>query len=99
MSSDVPIGLPFNIASYALLTMMFAQCADMALGELIINSGDTHMYSSQIEPMRAMLTREELPLPTVKINPEVKDIFAFTMDDFELVNYQSHPAIVMSVAV
>lgn len=92
-SSDSFLGLPVNVASYALLTMMVAQCVNMEVGELIVNTGDTHLYVNHIEQARTMLERDPLPYPTVRINPNVKDIFQFKVDDFELVDYECHPAL------
>jgi len=98
-SADVFLGVPFNIASYALLTMMLAQVCDMEYGEFIHSFGDVHLYSNHMEQAKLQLTREPLPLPTMKINPAVKDLFEFKYEDFELVEYQSHPAIKAPVAV
>jgi thymidylate synthase len=98
-SADVFLGVPFNIASYALLTMMIAQVCDMEPGEFIWTGGDTHLYSNHFEQAKLQLTRTVFPLPQMKINQEVKDIFGFKFDDFELVNYQSHAGIKAVVAV
>lgn len=98
-SVDVFLGLPFNIASYALFTHMIAQVCDYTAGELIISTGDTHIYSDHVEQVKEQLRRPEYPLPTLKINPEVKSLFDFKMTDFELVNYQSHDAIKAKMAV
>jgi thymidylate synthase len=98
-SADVFLGVPFNIASYALLTMMIAQVCDLEPGEFIHSFGDVHLYSNHFEQANLQLTRTPFPLPTMKINPEVKDIFSFTFEDFELLNYVSHPAIKAPVAV
>ncbi len=98
-SADVFLGVPFNIASYALLTMMIAQVCDMDLGEFVHSFGDVHLYKNHFEQAQLQLTRKPFPLPQMKINPEVKDIFKFKFEDFELVNYQSHPAIKAPVAV
>lgn len=98
-SADVFLGLPFNIASYALFTHMIAQVCDYGVGELIISTGDTHIYSDHVEQVKEQLRRPEYPLPTLKINPEVKSLFDFKMTDFELVNYQSHDAIKAKMAV
>ncbi len=98
-SADVFLGVPFNIASYALLTMMIAQVCNLQPGEFIHSFGDVHLYSNHFEQANLQLTRTPFPLPTMKINSEVKDIFGFTFEDFELVNYQSHPAIKAPVAV
>jgi len=98
-SVDVPLGMPFNIAFYSLLTLMVAHVTNMVADEFIITTGDTHIYSNQIEPMRELLNRESLELPTVSLNLDVKNIFDFTMDDIYLKGYKSHPAIKMDVAV
>ena len=98
-SADVFLGVPFNIASYALLTMMLAQVCDLQLGEFIWTGGDCHLYSNHLEQTALQLSREPLPLPTMRLNPDVKDIFAFKYDDFTLENYQSHTAIKAPVAV
>lgn len=98
-SADVFLGVPFNIASYALLTMMLAQVCDLQLGEFIWTGGDCHLYSNHLEQTELQLSREPLPLPTMRLNPDIKDIFAFKYDDFTLENYQSHAAIKAPVAV
>jgi len=98
-SADVFLGVPFNIASYALLTMMIAQVCGLEPGEFVHSFGDVHLYSNHFEQADLQLTRTPFPLPTMKINPEVKDIFSFKYEDFELLNYQSHPAIKAPVAV
>jgi thymidylate synthase len=98
-SADTFLGVPFNIASYALLTMMIAQVCDLQVGEFIHTMGDAHLYNNHIEQTELLLTREIRPLPFMKINPEVKDIFNFTIDDFELINYDPHPHIKADVAV
>ncbi len=98
-SADVFLGVPFNIASYALLTMMIAQVCELELGDFIWTGGDTHIYSNHTEQVKTQLSRELRPLPTMKINPSVKDIFAFSYDDFQLENYNPHPAIKAPVAV
>nr|AIA17496.1 thymidylate synthase [uncultured bacterium] len=98
-SADIFLGVPFNIASYALLTLMVAQVCDLQPGEFIHTFGDAHLYLNHLEQARLQLTRAPLPLPQMKLNPTVKDIFAFTYDDFELVNYQFHPHIKAAVAV
>jgi len=98
-SADTFLGVPFNIASYALLTMMMAQVCDLQPGEFIHTFGDVHLYTNHLEQARLQLTREPYPLPQLKINPEVKDLFAFRFEDFTLENYQSHPHIKAPVAV
>lgn len=98
-SADVFLGVPFNIASYALLTLMVAQVCDLQPGDFIHSFGDVHLYSNHIEQARLQLTRTPFPLPQLKINPEVKDIFGFRFEDFELLNYQFHPHIKAPVAV
>ncbi|HNS43452.1 MAG TPA: thymidylate synthase [Taishania sp.] len=98
-SADTFLGVPFNIASYALLTMMIAQVCDLQPGDFVHTLGDAHLYSNHIEQAKLQLSRELRPLPTMKINPEVKDIFAFKFEDFELVNYDPHPHIKAEVAV
>ena len=98
-SADVFLGVPFNIASYALFNMMVAQACDLKLGDFVHSFGDVHLYNNHFEQAKLQLTRTPFPLPTMKINPAVKDIFGFTFEDFELVNYQSHPAIKAPVAV
>lgn len=98
-SVDVFLGLPFNIASYALLTHMIAQVCDLKAGELIISTGDTHIYSNHVEQVKEQLSREEYPLPLLFVNPEIKDIDKFTMDDVLLFDYQSHGTIKADMAV
>lgn len=98
-SADTFLGVPFNIASYALLTMMLAQVCDLEPGDFVHTFGDAHLYSNHLDQAKLQLSREERPLPTMKINPEVKDIFAFKYEDFELINYDPHPHIKAAVAV
>ena len=98
-SADVFLGVPFNIGSYALLTMMMAQVCDLLPGDFVHTFGDAHIYSNHKEQIDLQLSRTPRTLPTMKINPEIKDIFAFTYDDFELINYDPHPLIKGAVAV
>lgn len=98
-SADIFLGVPFNIASYALLTMMLAQVCDLELGDFVHTMGDAHLYSNHIEQAREQLTRKPHPLPIMKINKDVSDIFAFKFEDFELVDYVAHPHIKGAVAV
>ena len=98
-SADVFLGVPFNIASYALLTMMVAQVCDLEPGDFIHTLGDAHLYSNHLEQTELQLSREHYPLPKMKINPDVKNIFDFKFEDFELINYQYHPHIKAPVAV
>ncbi len=98
-SADVFLGVPFNIASYALLTMMIAQVVDMEPGDFVHSFGDVHLYKNHFEQAALQLSRSPFPLPQMKINAAVKDIFSFNFSDFELVNYQSHPGIKAPVAV
>ena len=98
-SADIFLGVPFNIASYAILTMMVAQVCNLQLGDFVHTLGDAHIYSNHIEQANLQLTREFRPLPTLKINPNVKSIFDFTITDFELENYDPHPHIKAEVAV
>jgi thymidylate synthase len=98
-SADVFLGVPFNIASYALLTMMIAQVCDLEAGEFVHTFGDTHLYSNHLEQAHLQLSRELRPLPTMHLNTEVRDIFAFQITDFTLENYEPHPHIKAPVAV
>jgi thymidylate synthase len=98
-SADVFLGVPFNIASYALLTMMIAQVCDLEYGDFVHSFGDVHLYNNHMEQAHLQLSRKPFPLPTMKINPAVKDIFAFQYEDFTLENYECHPGIKAPVAV
>ncbi|MCC5855695.1 MAG: thymidylate synthase [Idiomarina sp.] len=98
-SADIFLGVPFNIASYALLTLMVAQVTGLEPGDFVHTLGDAHLYSNHMEQAELQLSREPHPLPQMRLNPAVKDIFAFTYDDFELLNYQSHPHIKAPVAI
>jgi thymidylate synthase len=98
-SADVFLGVPFNIASYALLTMMIAQVCDLQYGDFVHSFGDVHLYNNHMEQATLQLSRTPFPLPTMKINPAVKDIFAFQYEDFTLENYECHPGIKAPVAV
>ncbi|GMM83017.1 thymidylate synthase [Pseudoalteromonas sp. SS15] len=98
-SADIFLGVPFNIASYALLTMMIAQVCDLEVGDFIHTFGDAHLYLNHLEQVDEQLSRTPFPKPTMKINPEVKDIFGFKFDDFELVDYQAHPHIKAPVSI
>lgn len=98
-SADLFLGVPFNIASYALLTMMIAQVCDLELGDFVHTLGDTHVYLNHFEQVKLQMTRDPFPLPKMEINPKVKNIFDFNYEDFTLINYNSHPHIKGDVAV
>jgi len=98
-SADVFLGVPFNIASYALLTMMMAQVCDLELGDFVHTLGDAHLYSNHFEQANLQLTRATRSLPQMKMNPEIKDLFDFKFEDFELINYDPHPHIKAPIAV
>lgn len=98
-SADIFLGVPFNIASYALLTMMIAQVCDLAAGDFVHTFGDAHLYLNHMDQADTQLAREPYPLPQMKINPEVKNIFDFKFEDFEVVNYQCHPHIKAPIAI
>ena len=98
-SADVFLGVPFNIASYALLTMMMAQICGLEAGEFVHTFGDVHLYNNHIEQAKLQITREPRPLPKMEINPDIMDIFGFTYDDFKLVGYDPHPHIKAAVSV
>jgi len=98
-SADIFLGVPFNIASYALLTMMIAQVCGLKLGDFVHTFGDAHLYSNHMEQVATQLAREPFALPTMKINPEIKNIFDFTYEDFELINYECHPGIRAPIAI
>ncbi len=98
-SADIFLGVPFNIASYALLTMMVAQVCDLEPGDFVHTFGDAHLYANHREQVETQLARDPYPLPSMRLNPDVRDIFAFTFEDFELSNYQCYPAIRAPIAV
>lgn len=98
-SADIFLGVPFNIASYSLLMMMVAQVCDLEVGDFVHTFGDAHIYLNHLEQVDTQLSREPYPLPQMKLNPDVKDIFMFNYEDFELINYQAHPKITAPIAV
>jgi thymidylate synthase len=98
-SADVFLGVPFNIASYALLTMMIAQVVDLEPGDFIISLGDAHIYMNHLEQVNTQLSRETYPLPVMKLNPAREDLFGFVFDDFQLLNYQCHAGIKAPIAI
>ena len=98
-SADLFLGVPFNIASYALLTMMIAQVTELAPGDFVHTFGDAHLYANHVEQTDLQLAREPFPLPTMRLNPDVTDLFAFRYEDFTLENYQCHPGIKAPIAV
>ena len=98
-SADIFLGVPFNIASYALLTMMVAQCSGLEVGDFVHTFGDAHLYNNHFEQAELQLTRTPKELPAMKINPDVKDIFSFKYEDFELINYEADPHIKAAVSV
>ncbi|MGC8864383.1 MAG: thymidylate synthase [Bacteroidales bacterium] len=98
-SADIFLGVPFNIASYSMLLMMMAQVTGLEPGEFIHTLGDAHIYNNHLEQVKLQLTREPYPLPTLRLNPEVKSIFDFKFEDFEIINYQAHPHIRGEISV
>ncbi|MCY7410644.1 MAG: thymidylate synthase, partial [Chitinophagales bacterium] len=98
-SADIFLGVPFNIASYAMLTMMIAQVCELGVGDFVHTFGDAHIYLNHLEQVNLQLSRDFFPLPELKINPLVKNIFSFKYEDFELLNYNAHPSIKAPIAV
>ncbi|MCK4901178.1 MAG: thymidylate synthase, partial [Anaerolineales bacterium] len=98
-SADVFLGVPFNIASYALLTMMVAHVCDLGLGDFVHTFGDAHLYLNHIEQTNLQLTRQPYQSPSMKLNPEIKSIYEFSYDDFELEHYEAHPHIKAEISV
>ena len=98
-SADIFLGVPFNIASYAILLMMIAQVCDLEVGEFIHTLGDAHLYSNHMQQVDLQLSRTPYALPKMRLNPQIKDLFKFTFDDFELIDYQCHEHIKAPVAV
>jgi thymidylate synthase len=98
-SADIFLGVPFNIASYALLTHMIAQVCNLKVGEFVHTLGDAHLYTNHLDQAKLQLSRDTKNLPVLKINPEIKNLFDFKFEDFEILNYESHPSISAPIAV